>query len=911
MTKTHMGVYVIEVLPCTATNMDTPPSEYAVSVAEELGFANRVQDFDVIQFQHNSKNVPVGSGKGERLASAASERYKEFVDLNGRRVLSNMYASPVEVDGVDYPSPEHAFQAGKAIAAGNSEIAAKFEVGGEYGALEPTKAKAKGGKGNLTMSPGIKARWDHGGSKERMRKVLYARYKQDRVFRQVLRATGDAILVHQIRGNPVEAKRLSVILHELRDMDAYAQSLPGARFTVATDSKPTTVLDEPFQPSCDCEVDEFCGTCVPEDPAGENPEHLAQRATVADEYGELPKGSVEVMRTYTWFEGDAFRASLRRPGFSQFGVCTCVFESDGSVSVSYEGIMIARFLGEDVVVHAAAAEDWTDRIVDRLRNMHRGSVRIAAASLPVVLTLVYFTVCYAVETGDIGGMAFHTSARNTTLTLIGFFSPMYNMLTSREVRDHLELIRNPPGELSQFNDLKADLEHVKGGFQQVFTHPSYYTRTQLTRLFVKLLYSRTFVFASGVSHVLEFSTKKKKSRFLSFISSMNDLLTLMFHMLHALALFASATEGVNSQIMALFMLVVHLRQRNISAEDIGNVALQVPKGARWVAVEGVDAAVRVADSLLDAHAFVQSRVRLVERERDALVSDGEKTFLQVAKLTIKRVIWNAFAKLIEVDEMTPHARKTLRTLSSTAPSGVTLGANSTRASFLNDSPARRALPDEDADSFFRASSTASSFGINSSQATTANYSRSSRSTGSTEKTNELKAMFHAAPRSAPGEWDILRNVDPEPGEAHESETLRSFVSSMTGCRNTKHIGAFMKHGTWRSMLPLSWRGARPKSCHYNAYAFAKEQLKRGNEDWRLFVGFSEITDGFFTAHTGLFHPRENRVYDVSTGDDDSEQRWMFGTAVSLEDADRVLAKTKKLHSGYDVLAGLGVVLCSL
>lgn len=197
--------------------MKKEKTDYAALVHAALKLDGSPEEYDVIQFQHNSRNVPVGSGSGERLArGSSSQKYDSFVRMNGRQVLSNMHPTRVDVDGKLYPSPEHAFHAGKALMSGDTETAAKFEVDGAYGDIKPKDVKQYGGKKHLKMSPEALNQWNQGGSTEWMQRVLKARFEQDKTFRKALEASGKALLVHQIRGNTIETKRLSAILHGLR-----------------------------------------------------------------------------------------------------------------------------------------------------------------------------------------------------------------------------------------------------------------------------------------------------------------------------------------------------------------------------------------------------------------------------------------------------------------------------------------------------------------------------------------------------------------------------------------------------------------------------------------------------------------------------------------------------------------------
>ena len=182
---------------------------------------------DVIQFMDKSKNVAVGKGAGEHLASQIDEEdedlvdrsgYKDFVKNNGRKVLSNFFPSVVKVGGRFYPSVEHSFHAGKGylINSINSiKEAEKFEVVGEYEFIEGAKLKGKGGKrGGLKMNEKQIKDWDNE-SVRVMKEAISYKYKNDSLFHKVLKDTGKALLIHAIRGK-LET-RISKILMDLRD----------------------------------------------------------------------------------------------------------------------------------------------------------------------------------------------------------------------------------------------------------------------------------------------------------------------------------------------------------------------------------------------------------------------------------------------------------------------------------------------------------------------------------------------------------------------------------------------------------------------------------------------------------------------------------------------------------------------
>jgi len=188
---------------------------------------------DVIQFMDKSRNVAVGKGAGEHLASHSHKDadlvdrsgYNDFVKNNGRKVLSNFFPSVVKVGGRMYPSVEHAFHAGKGYlinSANSIKEAEKFEVGGEYETIEGAKLKGKGGKrGGLKMNEKQVKDWDNESIKI-MKEAISYKYKNDSLFHKVLKETGKALLIHAIRGK-VET-RISKILMDLRDIRSRSRS---------------------------------------------------------------------------------------------------------------------------------------------------------------------------------------------------------------------------------------------------------------------------------------------------------------------------------------------------------------------------------------------------------------------------------------------------------------------------------------------------------------------------------------------------------------------------------------------------------------------------------------------------------------------------------------------------------------
>jgi predicted NAD-dependent protein-ADP-ribosyltransferase YbiA (DUF1768 family) len=188
----------------------------------------------VLQFALNSRNVPMGTGSGERVRSADPADDAEFMALRGRSVLSNMFPVEITVDLASvlfpgsafaaahggerrYSSVEHAFQAAKGYLL--------LEAHGEQRVLDALRAfeastaqaqalKKLGGKqGPFAMDARIAAEWD-AASYRVMEAACAAKAACSAEFRRALALTGNRVLVHQVRG--IIDVRLSRILHALR-----------------------------------------------------------------------------------------------------------------------------------------------------------------------------------------------------------------------------------------------------------------------------------------------------------------------------------------------------------------------------------------------------------------------------------------------------------------------------------------------------------------------------------------------------------------------------------------------------------------------------------------------------------------------------------------------------------------------
>ena len=159
---------------------------------------------DVFQFYSKSKQVPAGTGAGERLVSGAV--YKDL-PRDFRQVLSNFSLFPVMFRGSRYPSVEHAFHAAKILSyappAHRAELAARFtEDSASFVGLEGAKVKKAGGKhGVFCLSPSQIEHWK-GAHSAVMQDLLRSKFMNNDKARSVLLATKSAQLWHYVRAKP-------------------------------------------------------------------------------------------------------------------------------------------------------------------------------------------------------------------------------------------------------------------------------------------------------------------------------------------------------------------------------------------------------------------------------------------------------------------------------------------------------------------------------------------------------------------------------------------------------------------------------------------------------------------------------------------------------------------------------------
>lgn len=126
------------------------------------------------------------------------------------RFLSNFYPSPVFLDGVEYPTVEHAYQAAKTVDRAERETISS--------ALTPGKAKAKGKKVTLRYE------WDVI-KLSVMYDLLKQKFERSHLLKQLLLDTGDEYLEEGNTWNDtywgvcagVGANQLGLLLMQVRN----------------------------------------------------------------------------------------------------------------------------------------------------------------------------------------------------------------------------------------------------------------------------------------------------------------------------------------------------------------------------------------------------------------------------------------------------------------------------------------------------------------------------------------------------------------------------------------------------------------------------------------------------------------------------------------------------------------------
>eukprot|EP00037_Helgoeca_nana_P005103 m.49416 g.49416 ORF g.49416 m.49416 type:complete len:285 (-) comp16104_c0_seq1:381-1235(-) len=163
-------------------------------------------DGDVLQFSIYSTDKPVGRGAGERVSTPKA--YAGLAAVKGWRLMfSDVWVEDIEVGGVRYRTHQHALQAGKFLAAGLPDVAARFSAdsGDLIGTGDGSTAYSARRAANLTDEQVAAWNTARGAWKDQ---IYSAKFHEGSRATIALCATADALLIFDEPGGRGLAVRL-------------------------------------------------------------------------------------------------------------------------------------------------------------------------------------------------------------------------------------------------------------------------------------------------------------------------------------------------------------------------------------------------------------------------------------------------------------------------------------------------------------------------------------------------------------------------------------------------------------------------------------------------------------------------------------------------------------------------------
>ena len=183
------------------------------SPSSKLNHKKPIYDEDtVFQFYSKSsgKALP-GKGAGEKIPKDKIKLYAELASIKDwRKVLSNFYIAPFELDGHRWNSVEHFYHASK-FKKNNPDWYLQFSLDSDTElSKNPVLAKGAGGKTGKSRGKQIRPKtivmdddfFSSGRNITEMERAQFAKYTQNETAKMVLLATKNAKLVHYSRGQP-------------------------------------------------------------------------------------------------------------------------------------------------------------------------------------------------------------------------------------------------------------------------------------------------------------------------------------------------------------------------------------------------------------------------------------------------------------------------------------------------------------------------------------------------------------------------------------------------------------------------------------------------------------------------------------------------------------------------------------
>ena len=182
----------------------------------------------VFQYYAKSNNKPMpGKGNGEKIPIDKIKDFSQLYEISEwRRKLSNEYTSPFELDGHNWKTVEHYYQANK-FKNTNKEFYLLFSLDSESKISEDVElAKSAGSKSgkhktNLLRNKDIKIDPDfyNGSNESILENAIYAKFTQDKTnLKKMLILTKPAKLVEYKRGaEPLLSNTLMLVRNRLQN----------------------------------------------------------------------------------------------------------------------------------------------------------------------------------------------------------------------------------------------------------------------------------------------------------------------------------------------------------------------------------------------------------------------------------------------------------------------------------------------------------------------------------------------------------------------------------------------------------------------------------------------------------------------------------------------------------------------
>ena len=206
-------------------SVSSEPSSIETGTTKSLDSPLNEDDIDydtVFRFYNKSSDKAPGKGAGEKMDKdpATIKKYAPLKKMKDwRRSLSNMFEAPINLDGLDWLTVEHYYQANKYKDI-HPDVYKSFSLNSESEmSLESEIARAYGESGRYKekqirpINVKTKPSYFDGEAKKVLKKAIFEKFKTYPQLKDMLLATKDAMLREYIPGKP---DLPAVILMEVR-----------------------------------------------------------------------------------------------------------------------------------------------------------------------------------------------------------------------------------------------------------------------------------------------------------------------------------------------------------------------------------------------------------------------------------------------------------------------------------------------------------------------------------------------------------------------------------------------------------------------------------------------------------------------------------------------------------------------